>query len=94
MLYLHAMVVNTELLLLLVQVNISGLSKKTVSFMLQTAVLFAGCTCTYAKYSRVLKYGLGLCCVSKNTYYKTIQKLVPIVTFVYLIHNAPWQSKT
>ena len=43
--------------------------------LLQTAFLFAGCT-----YACVLKYGLGLCCVRKNTYYKTIQKLVPIVT--------------
>ena len=53
--------------------------------MLQVEFLVAGCP--YAKYLRVLKYGLGLFYSSKQTFSHTICKLSPSVTVICAQEN-------
>ena len=84
------MVVNTELLLLLVQVNISGLSKKLLALCYK--LLFCLLDVHMQNTSRVLKYGLGLCSMCQQKY--ILQNHSETCTYcklVYLIHNEDWK---
>ena len=93
MLYLHAMVVNTELLLLLVQVNISGLSKKLLASCYKLLFCFLDVHMQNTTFPKVW-IRVVLCQQKIKIHITKPFRNLYLLLLVYLIYNAPWQSKT